>query len=186
MPEFRKLSDHPHSTKRLDDLLFHVDVFMPGGLIKLCQESYDAFKGKFKLSKKGREKIGCDASHNFNLDKVEKIANSINDIKPYVFEVATNFDQNNNQPYSIKKFVARIPYDNANDVSIVFFVKDIPLLLTAWLNPKSDTHKTLNRGLYVQSKKDRQERVAKMNKTINEIIQKATKKSIKEFIKKRL
>lgn len=54
------------------------------------------------------------------------------------------------------------------------------------IDTKSDTHKTLNRDLYVQSKKDRQERVAKTNKTINEIIQKATKKSIKEFIKKRL
>lgn len=54
------------------------------------------------------------------------------------------------------------------------------------IDTKSDTHTTLNRDLYVQSKKDRQERVAKMNKTVNEIIRKAIRKSINELIKKRL
>lgn len=183
MTDFRKLSNHPHSTRRIEDMLFHIDVYMPGGLLDLCQDKYNEFKGQFRMSTTGKSKIGCDASHQFDLNKVESIANTLPDVKSNIFEVAANFDNSNNQPYSIKKFVARVPYDQENDISMVFFIKGHPVLLTAWLNPKTDIHKTLDRDIYIQSKKDRQERVAKMKNTINEVVKKSTIKSINKFLK---
>ena len=164
-----KLSNHPRSARILGDLKFHKDIYMPGNLISMCVDAYKKYAGQFKMTNKGKSKVGCDESHSYDLESVERLANSITDIGNYIFEVVANFHQDKDNPYSIKKFVARIHYKDKYDISIVFFVKDTPCILTAWLNPKSDEHQTLNTSEYIKSKKDRQEITGKMLQNANQV-----------------
>ena len=163
-----KLSNHPRSARILGDLKFHKDIYMPGNLISMCVDAYKKYAGQFRMTNKGKSKIGDDDSHNYDINVVERLANSIPDIENRILEVVANFHQDQNNPYSIKKFVARVHYKDKDDISIVFFVKDNPCILTAWINPKSDDHNTLKTTEYVLSKKDRQEKTAKMLQRVNE------------------
>ena len=157
-----KLSNHAHSTRSLGELPFHKDVYMPGNLIGMCVEEYVKHSGEFRMTNSGKSKIGCDRGHSYALSDLERLANSIPDIGKRIFEVVANYHFDDANPYSIEKFVARIPYDVKNDISIVFLIENKPCILTAWINPRTDRHETLDPSKYIKSKKERQEITAKM------------------------
>lgn len=162
LSEDEKLSNHNHSIRQKYDLRFHVDIYMPGGLKEMCYILYNKFKGQFKLSNKGKNKIGCDLAHSYDEKKLEKIANSIAIENSNLFEVLASYNENadsNGSHYTIRKFVVRVPYDSEKSISIVFSIENGPKIVTAWLNTVNDNHRSLNTNLYVASKKDRQERI---------------------------
>ena len=134
--EDEKMSDHGHSVQTINDFRFHDSIYMPGGLKELCYDIYNANKGSFVLSNKGKSKIGCDEAHEYDEEKLLKIANSLIIEKTNLFEILAEYNtsqKNSSNPYIIKKFIVRVPYDKNNSISIVFGVGKKPLIITAWI-----------------------------------------------------
>lgn len=168
-----RMSDHKHSVQSIYDFRFHDTIYMPGGLKEMCYSIYNSNKGSFRLSENGKSKIGCDAAHMYDEGKLTRIANSLAIEKTNLFEILAEYNingANGGNPYIIKKFVVRVPYDANNSISIVFGVGKRPIIVTAWINRSGDNHANLNTNLYIGSKKERQERVKAimdMNKNKN-------------------
>lgn len=170
----KRWSDHGKSHIFINDLRFHKEIYWPG-LDDKISTLYGQKRGSFRPSARCVSKIGCDKAHDIDVDKLVGIANNLDldsdDV--YVFEALASFNMVTHE-YEIRKFVARTKYDNFNSISIVFGVEGKPTIVTAWLNKLNDKHKTLDPTRYVQSKKDRIEKVNRhlgktQPQTINEI-----------------
>ena len=113
-------------------MLYHKEIGLP--------TSVNAFQGKSYVFRFGRHAI--DACHTDRYGIIKPPVRLTLNIKD-VIEVETN-------PYGIPvKFVVRQPYDQLNDIIIVFIPDgDEAFVKTFWLNRKDDTHATLNKAMY--------------------------------------
>lgn len=156
-PDIR--SAHKNSSREEYELLFHRALYLPEELIDKCEEMYQKFRGRFRNSWHVEQEAGCDRGHLYDPSKIERIANAYTTVKDRIFEVATVYSTTVPYPYVLKKFVARFPYENGQDVSIVFWFKNKVEIRTAWINSVDDNHIKLNDGRYVKDKQDRKSRV---------------------------
>lgn len=119
--------------------LYHTDVYMPEELKKGAKQ---LISSNLRFSRHLKEHLSSpDTKHDLNghgiNDSIKKIKNG----KATLFEVETFGDK-------VVKAVYRLAYNETQDISIVLRNH---LVVTAWLNDKTDTHTTLDVDKYERS-----------------------------------
>jgi hypothetical protein len=109
--------------------LYHREVGMPEFAKQL-----DGMKFFLKPTRHAEEQCINDRYGTFQIPDVLRIKLS------EVFEIGAEFNR-------VVKVAVRKTYDEQHDISIVFNVHD-GRVRTAWLNKKTDTHRTLDRAKY--------------------------------------
>lgn len=147
-------------------ILLHKDVYMPKWMQSKVRKVLNKYK-RFVLSKHVKEHAALDndRSHRYVLSKLNE---SIEYLLEHVsscddaFEVEmTQFDY----PYPhwlITKVCIRTRYDDDQDVCLSIrtakdmntnvYLPDVALIVTAWLNHKNDSHRTLESSKYLDEK----------------------------------
>lgn len=119
--------------------LYHREVFWKDNF---DEQAFDLIKGdKIKCTQHFINHILYNYEKRYNIDFenlgiiLEKLTD-YGEIKPFEVEVEDG---------KVVKAVIRVPYDNVNDISIVFRKNKI---ITAWLNKREDKHFTLDKEKY--------------------------------------
>lgn len=125
--------------------LYHIDVYMPEDFILQAKEHQSSIR-KVLFSKHLQNHLnGSDFKHDISETKlIFCIRNLIlKPVKPFEVEALDG---------KVLKYVVRVPYDEQRDISIVILreknTSESPLIKTAWLNFKDDSHCTLNYTKY--------------------------------------
>lgn len=136
------------------DLLLHEEVYMPTEVIKTALLLQKSIKNQYSRHLLMDRLANTDYKHNYTDEDLQKAIERLreNPIKP--FEVGLN--KYGGKLYLDKQCV-RLSYDNFVDICIV--VSGNGIVITAWLNDKMDTHKTLNKWRY--NTKEEYERILK-------------------------
>lgn len=143
-------------------LLFHKDVFMPKGLEENAKVFQKNFRG-FRLSTHIKNNVLYvdDRSHNYLEQKIIECLNTLQDTQYDAFEIeiAKDYYVFGNSKFHITKYCIRIPYSDTQDLAISIrpmfdaqtkkYNWENNLIVTAWLNAKTDSHTTLDSGKYV-------------------------------------
>lgn len=125
--------------------LYHIEVYMPNEFISQAKEHQKSIR-KVLFSKHLQNHFdNPDIKHNISENKLISCIRKLvfNPTEPFEVEASGN---------KIVKYVVRVPYDEKKDVSIVILCDNLtstlPLIKTAWLNYKEDSHQTLNYRKY--------------------------------------
>ena len=147
----------------METILLHKDVYMPTWMQIKVRKVLQKYK-RFILSNHVKEhaSLDDDRSHQYVLSKLNE---SIEYLLEHVsscddaFEVEmTQFDYP--QPYwLITKICIRVRYDEDQDVCLSIrtakdgntkvYLPDVAFIVTAWLNHKNDSHRTLEVSKYL-------------------------------------
>lgn len=112
---------------------YHVDIYMPKTLQALAQATLGYYASTFRV---GHHVFGRSVEKAFVIPTKLSQASKL-------IEVTT--DEND----SFVKALFRMPYDAEYD--FVFSLAHHGLVVTAWLNSRTDTHRTLDAGAYARS-----------------------------------
>ena len=138
-------------------VLCHSDVFMPNGVQRVVRILESHLKS-YQLSRHLEEHLDndVDRSHFYLRDIIKECIESIHKNPQDGFEVELSTD--NSKDWYVTKYCIRVPYSVDEDVAIVIrprlneaskkydFSRN--LVVTAWLNHKSDAHYTLDESKY--------------------------------------
>lgn len=115
--------------------LYHKDVYFPDYSIFEVENMIGCrFSRHFK-----HYLYSPDKKHNISVLGIVSAVNRVS-LEGELFELELTDGK-------VTKAVFRVPYDDENDISIVFRNRTI---ITAWLNQKTDTHTTLDRYKYTE------------------------------------
>ena len=141
--------------------LFHKDVFMPLAVSDRGLELQKTL-GNYFLSKHFKEHLeNCyeDRSHKYLADIVTECLDSLKDTQREVFEVevSKNFHFFGKSGWFVTKYCCRIPYSYDQDLVVAIrpqyrdgkVVNN--MVVTAWLNSKTDNHRTLDGSKYCKA-----------------------------------
>ena len=129
-----------NSTKDNKEKLYHREVYWKDNFDKNSYKLIDKNDIRYSLHMEENFALPINDKHRIDKYILNNIISNISfdDIKP--FEVLVYNGE-------VIKTVIRIPYDDKYDISIVFRKG---LVITAWLNEKSDIHITINKTKYVK------------------------------------
>lgn len=133
--------------KKQEYKLYHKDVYMPNEMIECALNRQKNINVKACLMSSHLKKDhidNVDKKHNYTAEDIEGTLNLIKarPVKP--FEVGMSLDKT-----YMKKYAVRIKLDDEYDISIVINAKGTKII-TAWVNNREDTHKTLDPTRYEQ------------------------------------
>ena len=140
--EYFKGSNHKRSEFRGD--LYHRDVWMPKKLADKARAYFAKFKDNTHLNNHIKINRGCDDCHNYNIQSIENAIKNADLNTVNIFEIGTEYSLDGNPNDTIRKFAVRMPYDQQDDVVVVYSTDPETMgnVKTAWLNKRSDAHKT--------------------------------------------
>ena len=144
--------------------LFHSDVFFPEGLQDVIKRLQCNFKA-YQLSKHFEEHLDNqddeDRSHTYLKNAVINNLNELGKYRLYdAFEVelSKSFKEFGTHDWVVTKYCIRVSYSYSQDLVIVIrpgwnksncmYNPGINLIVTAWINHRDDSHKTLNTTKY--------------------------------------
>ncbi len=114
---------------------YHKDVYMPEEMIKEASKLYCCdLKKSFHFYERASDKY----KNEYNSALVDEIIEKIKSEKPTPIEIETEFGR-------VTKCVIREPCDGEKDICLVFRKG---IIVTFWLNNKSDNHYTLDKDNY--------------------------------------
>ena len=138
--------------------LFHKDVYMPLAAAdnsKAIQKTLSSYYFS-KHFKEHLENCFEDRSHKYLADIVTECLDSLKDTQRDVFEVELSKDYHffGQSGWFITKYCCRIPYSYDQDLVVAIrpqyrdgkIVNN--MIVTAWLNNKNDSHRTLDGSKY--------------------------------------
>ena len=144
-------------------LLFHKDVFMPEGVRDVVRVLQRQMKNH-TLSAHFREHLQQhayeDRSHKYLEDIVDECLKDINSQaqNPFEVELSKGYYEFGVNGWVVTKYCVRVPYDCDADLVIVIrpgwnkekhdYDANINIVVTAWLNESSDSHRTLDESKY--------------------------------------
>ena len=139
--------------------LFHKDVFFPAGAEVACDSLQYCLKN-YTLSKHLEEHLANqvieDRSHKYLKDVIIECLNSLRTNHQDVFEIELGKDYHffGVSGWFVTKYCCRIPYSDTQDLVVAIRpqykgnkVVD-NLIVTAWMNHHTDSHKTLDASKY--------------------------------------
>lgn len=150
-----KMSNERAETTRL----FHKDVFMPDGvqdLVKIYQSNMQSYR----LSAHLQNHIACQAqanrSHTYFEDVLIACIDSIKRNPQEAFEIELGKDEGifGDDGWYITKYCIRIHYSDKEDACIAIRPQYLDgyvagnLIVTAWMNARTDSHRTLDGSKY--------------------------------------
>ena len=139
--------------------LFHSDVFIPKGVSQSCinlQKKITHYYFSKHFEEHIKNQLVEDRSHTYMIDVITKCLDSLKQTQQPVFEVELSKDYHyfKVRGWVITKYCCRIPYNNSQDLVVAIrpqynnlTVKD-NFIVTAWMNSKTDNHKTLDTSKY--------------------------------------
>jgi hypothetical protein len=140
--------------------LFHKELFVPEGAKKACKMLQVTGFKKYQFSRHFEEhlqnQVVEDRSHTYLKDVVVKCLNSLPDNPQEVFEIELGKDFHffKASGWFVTKYCCRIPYSDTQD--LVVAIRPVyengrvvnNLIVTAWMNHKTDHHYTLDKSKY--------------------------------------
>lgn len=132
-----RLSAHKNTDGKEYELRYHRRQYLPQEVLDKCEELYQKYRGKLKLSFHPTNTVRCDDGHVYEVDKVNRIANAYTTIKDRIFEVNTIYASNVEYPYIIKNFVAQFSYDENFNVAVNYFFDRPPKIGSVWVSNSS-------------------------------------------------
>ena len=139
--------------------LFHKDVYFVPGMQEICQ-SLQATLGNYFLSRHFQEHLEnqliADRSHTYLKDVVTECLNTLKDNPREVFEVELSKDAAyfGTHDWFVTKYCCRIPYSDTQDLVVAIRPKYRDgevinnMIVTAWMNSRTDHHYTLDGSKY--------------------------------------
>lgn len=141
--------------------LFHKDVFMPESIQEIVFQYQLHFNGYY-LSKhlKSHLEECADRSHAYLHDTLVECLDTIKDHPQEAFEIEVTQDYNTfrTDDWVVTKYCIRIPYNYHQDIVVSIrpqFNKKVRkfnwhknLIVTAWINARTDNHYTLDATKY--------------------------------------
>lgn len=125
--------------------LLHSEVFMPKWVKDIVIAKEKRLKNVY-LSKHCEDNLFIsNFKHDIDRERLLEIVNSLAIHPVLPFEVEITKEGIN---YSVTKIVVRTSYNDEKDISIVLRGN---MIVTAWLNYKTDEHYTLDEGKYIKS-----------------------------------
>lgn len=124
---------------------YHKDVFWLDYFNQSAREIVESSK---KLSKHITERLRqTDKKHSYSLTNLYLADKFIKENEIFPFEVGTDLSGN------VIKAVFRVDLDAGREISIVYakpsYNENESVIVTAWVNRKTDGHQTLNREKYL-------------------------------------
>lgn len=147
-------------------LLFHKDVFFPEGTEKAVLSIQKVMTNYFiseHFQKHLDNQINEDRSHTYLKTAVEKTLRQMIDKnrierKPFEVELSKSYKTFGVSNWVVTKYCIRIPYDKNSDLVVVIrpqwdsknkcYKADKNMVVTAWINHKTDAHFTLDGSKY--------------------------------------
>ena len=125
------------------DLLLHKEVCLPRIVINASLNLQKQAKNRYSKHLLVDRLENVDYKHNYCDKDLQKAIDTIRNNPVEPFEVGlTKIDGR----WFVEKCCVRISYDNLVDICLV--IGSDGTIITAWLNDKTDTHRTLKRDRY--------------------------------------
>ena len=125
--------------------LYHIEVYMPDEYIQKTIELQKTL-GRYYFSRHLKDYFSFhDYKHAIDKKVLINCINNLRSNPVTPFEIELDGDE-------VIKYVVRVPYSEELDISIAMLVCNSwgnPMVKTAWLNSKDDTHHTLDFSKYV-------------------------------------